>query len=240
MTELEEWMLETPYTAEEVAYIEAETDRRRKSNYITESEAHGEWTIAKSREIMKGTWLEQDLVPLTHHLGPWQFGYLGGPVYSFETIMLHEVAHGIQLKKKDYTSRVKNFKRFQQPKSSTQTILGQTYYEPFTMDVSLCEAEANGIQLVLLEELGYKIDHKAYFDRWAYVNRFLPDWYHGGQNHHEIVAKAIEVYYLVWNSQKSIMKERYKNFCTYVGKLWTKYPGTYHPGYRDQPKKMTT
>lgn len=235
---LEEWILKSPYTADDLAYMESCDKARRDSGRSYDTDEFLNWSIEKAKSFMKGTWLEQDLVPITRHTHPWSFGILSGPATSFEGATLHEIAHAIQLKKKDYRSRLTTFGRFQQPKSSTQTIMGRDYYEPHTMEVALCEAEANGIQLVLLEMLGYEIDHAAYFQYWAKVAKYLPDWYQGGgeANRVVILKKAIEMYYLVWNQQIGMMEHRFKNFCKHVGKLRVKHPEMLPMEYR--PAKM--
>jgi hypothetical protein len=226
MSRLDEWVIKSPYSADDLAYMNDQNEDRRKSTRIYDSYEYTDWLIEKVKSLMKGTWLEQDLVPIVHNNHPWAFGIMSGPRADFESCTLHEIAHAIQLKKKDYRSRLQFGNRFQQPKSSTQVVLGRSYYEPFTMEVALCEAEAAGINLVLLEILGYEIDHKLYFEHWAGVCQYLPDWYHGGgkENREMILQKAIEMYYLVWNTQQSMMEHRYKNFCSHVAKLREKHP----------------
>lgn len=236
MSRLDEWILKSPYTDEDLIVMQKHDDDRRETWRTFDSDEYVDWAIAKGQSFMKGTWLEQDLVPITRNTHPWSFGILSGPKADFESAVLHEIAHGIQLKKKEYRSRLTLFGRFQRPKSSSQTIMGETYYEPKTMDVELCETEANGIQLVLLEMLGYEIDHEVFFEHWASVGQYLPGWYNGGKQREPILRKAIELYYLVWKQQQSVMEERYKNFCKHVGKLREKHPDMLPEAYR--PTKM--
>lgn len=219
MSRLDEWVIKSPYTDDDLAYMAKCDADRRLSTRVYDTDEYTDWLIEKGKSFMKGTWLEQDLVPVVHNNHPWAFGIMSGPKADFECCTLHEIAHAIQLKKKDYRSRLKLGNRFQQPKSSSQTVLGRTYYEPMSMEVSLCEAEAAGINLVLLEMLGYEIDHKLYIEHWASVCQYLPDWYKGGKDREPILQKAIEMYYLVWDQQECVMEQRFKNFCKHVAKL---------------------
>lgn len=218
---IKEWIVSSPYSEDQLAFMQVQEEKRRTSNRVYEPIEYGEWLVETTKQFMKGTWLEQDFVPMTPRLGRYSFGYDAGgsPVFCFETSALHEIGHAIQLKKSQYNHQIKHSNRFKHQRSSVQTIIGRQYYEPLSMEPTLCEAEAIGISLVLLEVLGYKIDHKLYYDTWAETLQYNPDSPNGGKQRILIVTKMIEMFYLMWNSQQDLMEIRYKNYCKYVNQL---------------------
>lgn len=227
MAELSEWIINSPYTDEERNRL-TDSINRVDSDRVFEPDEHVDWLINTTKRFMKGTFLEQEHVPFTRSVQPWTFGYESGPIFSFETATLHEIGHAIQLKKAQYKSRVGNFQRFRRPKSSCQTIMGREYYEPVSIEGSLVEAEAIGINLVLLEMLGYEIDKPMYYQDWAYTLRHTQDWYAGRDDRLTILQMAIEMQYLIWKNQRALMEQRYKNFCEYVGKQRRDRPDAYY------------
>ena len=169
--------------------------------------------------LVKGTFLDQTKVPITNNtLNVKEFScYVTGSYSSIEVGLLHEIAHAVQLKRSDYP-RLKRGSFFKQPRSSTNTVLGRTYYEPSSSEPTIRECEVFAIQLVLLEHLRYEIDHTKYC---ADVVTTLTSGAMADYNKHqaEMCEHLVRGFYYAWRDKLHLIERRFNNFCEYVSKL---------------------
>lgn len=174
-----------------------------------------------ARDLLRGTFLEPagDLFVKYQDFYP-SFFFSVGPVFSFEEGCLHEVAHAIQMKKERY--HLLSVGRFyDMPDSSKVHIAGRSFYEPVTCEPTIMECETVAIQLHLLEELGYDVDHEKFFDSWAntLLNGALPDFISTEIDGRAMVIGFMSSFYLAWDGRRELMNTRLKNFINCVKSL---------------------
>lgn len=207
--ELPEYILSHPWSADELKLISGKTKREV-----------ADIQVKKLKEMMHETFLKEGtfLVQRNQSVGI-NFFLEVGPIFSIEEGALHEIAHAIQIKKHRYKS-LKSGLYYQKPKTSCNTVFGQTYYEPMTCEPTIMEAETVAIQLHLLELLNYKVDHKLFVEKWTdtLTNGGLPDFISHQQDAKAMVSNFIQAFYAAWGNRPYVMELRFKNFINYVKK----------------------
>lgn len=175
--------------------------------------------ISIFKNIIKGTFLDQNIIPFTNNpLKVTEFScYITNQYHSIEIGLLHEIAHAIQLKKEKYKN-LKNNSFFYQPKSSTNVILGKKYYEPISNEPTINECETFAIQLVLLEFLGYEINHETFFQEVADLLDCgaLPDF---SKNRKEMCLLFCKGFYFSWKDKLYLIEKRFQNYCKYISSM---------------------
>lgn len=214
---IESYLIKHPYTAEELSYL-----ANSKTKFVYAPIEKGEFLITKFKQIVTNTMLDDDRlwVSAKPTSDIFTFNAAVGPDFSIEVGLLHEIAHAIQLKKKNY-SRLKHNSMFVKPKSSITRAFGQEFYEPISAEPTICEAETVAIQLHLLEMLNYEVDHAMYIDDWVNTlccGAMADDNSHSHKNRKAMIAHFITGFYMAWENKQYLMKKRFDNFLDYQQK----------------------
>ena len=162
-------------------------------------------------------WLEAPAFVVSHKEGyvDRAYGCRSGPIedMSAENV-LHEVAHAIEmtlLPTRTWHRRLQQ-NAFGMTIKSYQTITGQRYYEPVTMQATERECRVGGIQLRLFEAAGYPAD--TFISDYALVLKYMADWFMGGScplNTHD--PKDYSAGEREWlNARKRLVAKAYDDF----------------------------
>lgn len=109
------------------------------------------------------------------------FGARAGPSEAMSAKnVIHEVCHCAEitlLPSRVWKRRVRQ-PYFEMRIRSYQTIGGERYYEPVTMQATERECRVGGMQLRLLEAGGYET--RGFVESFALTLKYMSDWYMGG------------------------------------------------------------
>ena len=135
------------------------------------------------RERLPWLWTKGFAIARIEGYEPGVFGSRAG---TFDNInvynVLHEVSHAIELVASEPTMWKR---RLGQPNfgmriKSYQTVAGERYYEPVTMQATQRECRVGAIQLHLLQAGGYK--HEDFKKDFVEVLKYMADSYYGGDS----------------------------------------------------------
>lgn len=132
------------------------------------------------RERLPWLWTSGFGVARIEGYQPGVFGARAGTMDASVYNVLHEVAHAIELVESEPATWKR---RLGQPNfgmriKSYQTVMGQRYYEPKTMQATERECRVGAIQLHLLQAGGYQ--HSTFKKKYVEVLKYMADSYFGG------------------------------------------------------------
>lgn len=134
------------------------------------------------RERLPWLWAPGFNIACIEGYRPGVFGARAGTLDANAYNVLHEVAHAIEivnsdpqrwkrrLGQSDYGMRIKSY----------QTIAGERYYEPVTMQATERECRVGAIQLHLLQAGGYATE--SFVQRYVVVLKYMADSCFGGSS----------------------------------------------------------
>lgn len=127
---------------------------------------------------------------------------------------LHEISHAIEMVKSEPTQWKRRLgqSNFGMRIKSFQTVMGERYYEPVTMQATQRECRVGAIQLHLLQAGGYNCDN--FKTDFVEVLKYMADSYYGGDsisNAHE--PEKYTAGQKKWvNTRAKIIEKEYKTY----------------------------
>lgn len=135
------------------------------------------------RERLPWLWTPGFAIAKIEGYEPGHFGCRAGLYDSLNAYnALHEVSHAIEMvgSEPDKWKRRLGQSNFGMRIKSFQTVMGERYYEPETMQATQRECRVGAIQLHLLQAGGYT--HENFKTHFVEVLKYMADSYYGGDS----------------------------------------------------------